>query len=188
MVDPVPRAQITILGDCAPEMLELIASYVRLRFPNVAVDHAASAVQIDDAPRTCRAIVLIEGCRLPNKNLAYAISQVRSIHPHSAIIVASAFPNAVSAANALRCGAHSHIPYVTPLSAFVQALQTALAENGLVPSPAATFDIHGSAEPSVELALTAEDRARSAPYLGPCRRRASAVNLSGRERRRPASK
>jgi hypothetical protein len=125
MSEPAPESLVVLLG--APPMPgELIASYLRYRLPKVAVKLYASCADLKPGAASARGFVLIETAARNAPNIAEAIAKIRSDHPQTPILVASASPDAGSAMRAMRRGAQGFIPHLTPLSNLVNALQMVL--------------------------------------------------------------
>ena len=125
MTEPAPESLIVLLG--APPMPgELIASYLRYRLPKVAVKLYASCADLKPGMASARGFVLIETSARNAPNIGAAIARIRSDHPQTPILIASASPEPGSAVQAMRRGAQGFIPHLTPLSNLVNALQSVL--------------------------------------------------------------
>lgn len=212
MTDSAPESLVVLLG--APPMPgELIASYLRYRLPKVAIRVCASCADLKPGAASARGFVLIETSARNAPSISEAIARVRSDYPQAPILIASASPDAGSAAQAMRRGAQGFIAHLTPLSGLVDALQTVLDGGTSFPRlvAAAPSGGEGAAPPtrepsssprsalrladrdapiqptaSVELALMGADALRPAEtaYKGSCRRRNSGPEWTGPERRR----
>ena len=146
--------------DGLPALGELIASYLRVQFQHMAVEHDDRLRGLGGGPAPC-GFVLVQRLPLSDvRKLADAILRVRSAFPQAPVLVAAASANSGAAAAALSCGAQGFVAPLLPLSTLRDAVRIVLAGGSWFPQPA------------------------SEAYEGPCRRKAQANDWSGPERRR----
>ncbi len=170
MDDPMPQTRISVLG-VAQVPGDLIASYLRLRFKNAAVDACLSIADLDTDVEPC-AFLLIEPSAIYSvHSIARTVARVRSRYSQVPILVAAASPNPAAAAEALRCEAQGFVAPLAPIAALADALRTVLAGETWFPQTASAdrpSEARGASPALLQRRMKSPPRARAyQAALGP---------------------
>ena len=129
-------APLILLLDSRSLIRELVASYIRVRTPDLAVREAKSLAEVDCTGATqYGAIVVFEPYAPVEVGKAFdGISKLRQLLPDVPIIVVSDFTRPDVVCGAFRAGANGFIPTNTPISILEHAIRTVLAGGEYIPS------------------------------------------------------
>lgn len=122
---------VLLLGS-SPATGELVASYLRLRLPEMNWRLQATPPKAADIARGRRGVVIVKPFTSRAGSVRY-LSTLRARRPALAILIAAARRTDFTALEAFRCGAQGFLPRLSPLSALSDAVLTALARGSCFP-------------------------------------------------------
>lgn len=125
-----------VLLDSRSLIRELIASYLRVRAPDLGVTEAASISDLDCAGATSYGAIVVFQHNAPVEvgKRFQSVTKVREVLPNVPVIVIADFARPDLVCEAFRAGAKGFIPTITPLSVFEHAIRTVLAGGEYVPA------------------------------------------------------